>query len=194
MSQSTPTAPVEEEDLPTPASTVAKLIGDVSSEDPGVRLVSIYALGNFGDAAVPAIPALIANLYYEENFEVRKAAAEVLGKLGPLAESALPDLITVLRNRDEYFHARVAAAESLGKINDPGAVPALADALYYEGLSGSDGIAITSAKSIARITGEQFRDVDSLGYALDENGIPLIVLDARNWWQEVGQFQEWGSK
>jgi HEAT repeat protein len=59
------------------------------------------------------------------NWRARKAAAEALGKIGD--RQALPALLEALKDRDEDV-LRVAA-EALGKIGDPQAVPALMEAL-----------------------------------------------------------------
>ena len=66
-------------------------------------------------------------------------------------------------------------------------------ALFSEDAYAYDGLAIECSKSIAKLTGEKFTDFDSLGYTLDENGVPLIVIDARKWWLETGQFQDWSN-
>ena len=185
----TPTLPVEDSDLPTPASTLTELLKNISSDDMGVRLVSIYALEKYGNDAAPAIPTLIENLYVDD-FDVRTAAAYALGKLGPTARLAIPDLTNVLDNNKEYYHARVTTAEALGRIGDPAAIPALAKALFRENTQPYE-LAISCAESIAQITNERFTDIGSLVYTLDEKGVPLIVKDARNWWVEKGQYQDW---
>ena len=72
----------------------------------------------------PAVPALIQALGdLSEN--VRRAAAEALGKLGD--PQAVPALIKALG--DDWNAVRRAAAEALGKLGDPQAVPALIQAL-----------------------------------------------------------------
>ncbi|MBK9005789.1 MAG: HEAT repeat domain-containing protein [Anaerolineae bacterium] len=189
----TPSPEVEASTLPTPASTLADLLKDLKSDDVAVRLSSIYALEKYGDAATVAIPALIDNLYINDA-DVRKAAADALGKFGPGAKSAIPDLIHMLRN-DSYYHARAAAADALGLIGDPQAVPDLVATLFEEQTYQLHNLEISCAESIAKITGEKFREAGSKGvYSIDNNGLPLIVIDAREWWLNVGQFEDWSKK
>jgi hypothetical protein len=78
----------------------------------------------FGAAGAPAVPALIQALG-DSDWDVRRAAAEALGKLGD--PQAVPALIQALGDSD--VGVRRAAAEALGKIGDPQAVPALIQAL-----------------------------------------------------------------
>jgi HEAT repeat protein len=153
------------------------------------------ALSNFGKEAVEAVPALIQNLHYETTSDVREAAAIALGRLGPDARSAVPDLIGVLQN-DNSVNVRSAAAEALGQIGDPLAVPALISVLYEEEVMGRTNMELTidSAVSIALITGESFPDADSQhGYRLNEEGVPLVVIAAREWWEKEGQHRDWDS-
>ena len=184
----TPTPPSEEADMPTPASTLAQLMLDMSSEDPAVRLVSTYALERYGEGAVVAIPQLAVNLK-DVDFDVRLAAAYVLGTLGPMAKASVPDLVGALQT-DTYFRVRAGAAESLGIIGDLSAVPALAQCLLDD-YGPSHRVAIACSHSIATITGERFRDSDSSVYQLDDAGLPLLVLDARQWWETSGRFMDW---
>ena len=59
--------------------------------------------------------------------DVRSAAAEALGKIGPAAKDAVPALTELLRDEDAY--ARSAAAEVLVKIIGPAAMPKLVELL-----------------------------------------------------------------
>jgi hypothetical protein len=83
------------------------------------RLVEV-----FGAAGAPAVPALIQALG-DSGWEVRRAAAEALGKLGD--PQAVPPLIKALGDSDR--DVRFAAAWALGKLGDPQAIPALIQAL-----------------------------------------------------------------
>jgi hypothetical protein len=146
----------------------------------------------FGEAAVAAIPALVENLH-RRSTEVREAAAVALGRLGPDARDAVPDLIGVLRD-GVGVHMRIAAADALGRIGEPSSVPALAATLYEEAVFGRSSISldISCAVSITQITGQSFPDADSQGgYQLDEEGVPLVVIAAREWWESEGIHQAW---
>jgi hypothetical protein len=89
----------------------------------------------FGAAGAPAVPALIQALG-DSDWDVRRASAEALGKLGD--PQAVPALIQALgmrqrrrwdsRARAHPSAVRRAAAEALVKIGTP-AVPALIQAL-----------------------------------------------------------------
>jgi HEAT repeat protein len=192
-STATTIPPMEIAPLPTAASTLPELVRNMSSNDMTIRLVSTYKLREYGDEAIVAMPALISNLYVDDS-EVRIAATIALKNLGPNAQSATSDLVWVLHN-DKYIHASAEAADALGFIAGRSVIPDLATELFAENPYQSYDIAIPSAKSIARITGERFTDFDSTaGYTLDRDGTPLIVVDARKWWQEIGQYQDWSSK
>jgi hypothetical protein len=189
VSKSTLVPPIEDETLPTPAATLPELVRNMSDDNMAVRLVSIYELDIYGKDAVIAVPVLIDNLNVDDQ-EVRVAAIDALGHLGANAKAAIPGLIKVLHN-DSYIHAKDAAATALGYIGDHEIVPDLAVALFAENPYHSYDVAISCAKSIARITGEKFTDYDAIAYTIDKNGTPLIVIDAREWWEQKGQYQDW---
>ena len=187
---------------PTPAATLSELIIDLSSDDPLVRVVSIDALEEYGDDASVAVPLLRDNLYYDGFSDVRRSAAIALGRLGELAKDAVPDLISVVEN-DTAPGVVYAAIEAIGLIGDSSVVPRLAVAFYcddisfyqqrhYYSIESCHPVAILSAEAISLLTGEHFTDAGTgRGYVLSEDGTPLILIDARKWWEEVGQYQEW---
>ncbi|HKJ37269.1 MAG TPA: HEAT repeat domain-containing protein [Anaerolineales bacterium] len=186
--QATPTPAMEEIAWPTPASTLQELLENISKGDAATKFISIYGLEKYGDDAAISIPILIESLH-DNNSDVRRAAIYILGTLG--AEAAVPDLMYVLEN-DDAHHPKRAAAEALGDIGDTTAIPALAMCLSNINIE-RDGFWIQAicAKSIGRITGENFTDINSTVYTLDNNDVPLIVIDAQKWWTEKGQFQTW---
>lgn len=177
---------------PTAPSTLPELIESLSDSDYRVRLAATYALRDKGPTAKQAVPALITALS-DEVGDVRASSADALGEIGPKAASAVPMLIGVLQS-DEFAHARAEAAEALGKIGDPGAVPALANTLWdQEAQEEYSFILIEAAQAIARLTDNSFPDSEPgpHGYRLNEDGIPLIIIAARKWWETEGQYQEW---
>jgi len=175
--------------LPTASSTMSELIASLSDPDYHVRLASIYALRDMGSAAEPAVSALIIVLS-DDVSDVRTAAAYAFGAIGPAGASAVPALVQVLRS-DKYGPARVAAAESLGRIGDTSAVPILAEVLWDQGAHMSLRIEVSQAT--AWLTGAEFPDCEPgpHAYKLNDEGEPLIVIAAREWWMSEGQYQEW---
>lgn len=178
--------------LPTPADNLDSLVKNISADDPAVRLVSIRALNKYGKAATMAIPAL-KEAVYDPITDVRISAIIILGSFGPDASSAVPDLTDILINETTYT-VRVQTARSLGQIGSRSAVPSLAETLFENNVHNATNydLAIEAAVSIAKITDQKFSGgAPQGGYVLDQKGVPLIVLDAREWWEDTGQYQEW---
>jgi HEAT repeat protein len=143
-----------------------------------------------GPAAEPAVPALIVALA-DSVSDVRVVSAEALAAIGLGASSAVPALVNALHS-DEHGAVRAAAAEALAKIGDACAVPELAEALWsQEDVS----VRIKAAQAIAHLTDNQFPDLEwgAHGYKLAENGEPLLVITAQEWWREEGESQAWES-
>jgi HEAT repeat protein len=77
---------------PKAAETTSALIAILKSPDPLVRQHSVMALGQIGpEAAKTAVPDLTSALSDSE-YNVRRAAADALGRFGPAAASAIPEL------------------------------------------------------------------------------------------------------
>ncbi len=182
----TPGVAVEYVPLPTPADNLPELVINLSSNDPTVRAVSAGALYTKGKEAVIAVPALIDNLSHKD-YEVRRISAIALGQLGPEAYVAVPKLSYVLQNESESYQVRYSSADALGKISDKTSIPALAQCIYLS----ETGLTAACANAIASITDEEFRDAGSGSFSLDSDGIPFIVIDARNWWEKEGQYMLW---
>ncbi len=136
---------------------LTKLLGD---SDPSVRHAAIESLGDLGPAAVDACPALVELLHDDEvrvfaalalgkidsaaasvpammqllkvdDLDVRCAAAEGLGAIGPGAATAAPALMELLEDKER--RVCVTAATALGKIGQATvAVPVLIQALQDE--------------------------------------------------------------
>jgi HEAT repeat protein len=70
-----------------------------------------------------SVPSLVKTLKEDPDPDMRYWAAESLGKFGPEAKSAVPDLIAALK--DESKMVRMGAAYALGEVGDADAVPAL---------------------------------------------------------------------
>ena len=94
--------------------------------DEAVRALVTSELVDMGESAVPALVDAVAD---DDLVNLRRRAAEVLGRMGPHARSAVPTLVEALADGDAYLRYRAAGAlERIG----PGAseaVPALVWAL-----------------------------------------------------------------
>jgi hypothetical protein len=184
-SVSSPPVELEASPVATP-STFQQALVYMKSQSSDERILGMWAILGYPDKSQEALPIIVQNLYYQQSLDVRSAAARVLGELGPLASTAASDLIKVMQT-DSSSDVRVDIAITLGKINNLSAVPALAGNLEEEDYD----LAAFSAQSIARLTGENFPDSDSTGFRLNEQGIPLIIIVAREWWNDKGQYSDW---
>ncbi|MHB8898516.1 MAG: HEAT repeat domain-containing protein [Thermoguttaceae bacterium] len=102
---------------------VLPLVEGLYAEDSADRAWAASRLKHLGPAAGRAVPYL-ADILADGNWQVRREAAEALGKAGDLR--AVEPLIEVLGNRDGDWSVRAAAARSLGQLGDPRAVAPLA--------------------------------------------------------------------
>ena len=188
----TPTLLAEREARPTPARTLPELIENLSSDEPLARVVSAYALRNYDpDEVAIAVPSLVENLHHDYT-EVQTSAAYLLGWLGSRAQQAVPDLIATMENNQNPVFVRTSAVSALGNIGDVAAVPALARQLYQSEKDDFFKIEKSSAESIAMLTHQKFRDAGESVYHYSDD-VPWIVIDARSWWEQQGQFQDWGN-
>lgn len=145
---------------------VYPLITALKDENPAVQQTAVYALSSLGPGGKPAVPALLAMLRSEEDITwikklTQPAAATsapggyalhpiiyALGKIGPEAKEAVPELIEVLKAGEPF--AQATAARSLAKIAPKSreAVLALQDAAVSQ--DGTVSSAATAAlKEIA---------------------------------------------
>ena len=84
-----------------------------------VHVMAAWTLGNIGEGAVDAVPALMQALK-DQNPDVRNNAAWALAKIG---EDAVPALIQALQDQDSQVHANAVLA--LGEIGTPEALKAV---------------------------------------------------------------------
>lgn len=170
-----------------PPRTVEQAISYLETGPPEQRIAAALAIPAFGTEAAEAVPQIEANLLYQSSHDVRRSAAHALGEIDPPVSSAAPSLADVL-GADPSVSVQVAAADGLGRIGCAPAVPELAGRLDDV----STELQIASALAISRIARLGFQDSESSGiYRLDESGQPLIVGEARSWWQTTGQIQVW---
>jgi len=112
-------------------NNIEKLINNLlESGDKITRMRAAIALGNIGENANEAIPALIQALENDESSRIREEAAKALGKVGKGNNKVAAALVDAMMD-DSSENVRVYAAESMGEIGDV-AVPALFDVLRKE--------------------------------------------------------------
>jgi HEAT repeat protein len=115
--------------LPLGPEDVARLLSALDSGDDYVSAFAAWTLGNMGDRARAAVPALARALTRERTNAVVSGA---LARIGPAAAQAVPVLLEALRSPDA--DRRWRAARTLGRIGPAAeaAVEPLAQALTDE--------------------------------------------------------------
>jgi len=114
--------------VPDDAASVSRMLTALEDKNEVlVRKAGARALWQAGAAAKQGagVPALTAATYDKDDF-VREYAARALGRIGPEAVSAVPELLDLLR-KDEERDVREHAAKSLGLIGAQALGPRLAD-------------------------------------------------------------------
>jgi HEAT repeat protein len=98
---------------PQADAAVPGLIELVHDSDPEVRFAAVVALSYMGPKRVEAVPTLIDALHDDgigvkraNPLRVRDVAAQSLGKIGPAAHSAAPQLTKMLDDSDALMRAR----------------------------------------------------------------------------------------
>jgi len=97
------------------ALAINSLIQALDDVEEAVRLVALNALQSLGDAAAPAVPALVGVLTGNDDILARGMAADALAAIGPAAEKAAPQLLKCLQEPGNdalttYFRLKVAGA------------------------------------------------------------------------------------
>ena len=102
----------------TPERQVKTLIAQLRDKDKTVRQKAANALGQMGESAQAAIPALAHVLRNDEDKTVRGVAAFALGQMG---DAAVPALIPLLNEPA----LRLKVAKTLRQIGTPEALKAI---------------------------------------------------------------------
>lgn len=108
---------------PKAKDAVPALIRCLKAKKVDLREAAIRSLGEIGAGAKEAVPALAGILRertglfdnVEAGYRCRARAAEALGRLGPAARAALPDLLKSLK--DNNATVRVRCAEAIKRID-----------------------------------------------------------------------------
>ena len=85
----------------------------LASDDPQLRQMAVTNLSNFGAEAAPFVPQL-ADVLDDGASDVVVPVVELLGRIGPAAEAAVPRLQQIAF--EEEGEARTAATAALGQI------------------------------------------------------------------------------
>jgi len=157
-----------------------------------VQISAAVALEELGPNARSAVPALVDVLRNDDTVRVRISAADALGRIGD--SSVVPALADIL-----YEEVIEGTCEELVRRYpddcrlDPHTTSCSCGGEIGRAMGRTDdGLWVASAVAIALITGEDFPDTDSSGgYYLNEEGVPLVVVAAREWWESEGKYQEW---
>src|SRR5204862_5062757 len=83
----------------------------------GITSAACHSLEELEDAAAPAVPALVAMVRDTQNPSPAWAII-ALGRIGPGAQEAVPDLISVLSTKSASVRIREESAIALGRIGD----------------------------------------------------------------------------
>lgn len=163
--------------------SVTELIGYLSMHGSEAQIGAAKKLAGMGPKAVEAVPALTMILMVDDTLpEAREAALQALGEIGPSSKAAVPIIVTVLLT-DQSSHVRRSAATALWGIKDKSSMFALVQSLDDE----DSVVSLIAAGVIDNFAEQGF----SGGNATDENGVPLIVNEAKIWWKEKGQYMNW---
>lgn len=189
----TPTADAEVQllvETPVPAPrTVQMAITMLRSPGAEERIVAARTVPTLGSHADQAIPALIENLAYPDNDDVRRFAAKALGYFGQSAEPAIPALIRIFHTADTAVLERQAVIHTLQQIGNLTVIPELAANLY----DNDEITTIVAAEAIGVLAKQPFPDIGKRGYRSGSDGVPLIVSAARLWWETEGKQRDWGN-
>ena len=120
-------------------SELISLLLDDNTEVREQAFKNIQSLGS--DASVPVLIKSLKN----PDWQTRVIAAHTLGRLGSVANLAIADLNTAIK--DENVDVRVAVAQALGNIGSEKVVPALIQALEDK----NENVRVSAATALAKI-------------------------------------------
>ena len=101
---------------PKAAMAVPQLAHVLNDRDANAACAAAFALGKVGTHSKPAVKALLRALSSGKSPELKRAAAEGLGLIGPNAAGAGPALVKALGSKDPDLRAK--AAEALGLLGE----------------------------------------------------------------------------
>jgi HEAT repeat protein len=156
---------------PDPKPLLDVLVAACEHKEDVVRAAALNVIGQIGEKAKPALPAVKKGLRDKE-FNVRLQAVFAAGAMGPVAKGAVPELLDVIRQDDTGFlEAQVTIA--LKKVG-PGAVPALRKGLSDK----SPKVRRAAAFSLGLLGPKAYEAVPELTKALTDDETLVRVLAA----------------
>jgi hypothetical protein len=179
---------------PQPRRPLAELLTDLRSTD-GITSINAAAdLGDYGPAASPAVPDLIAmiddarNPYgsHDLDFDDRGVVIGALYAIGPGAVAAVPTLLMIAQAPQEHVMERKAALRTLGAIGDRSVVPQLVPMLRDP----DPDLTLDVGRAIARLAKLDFSEVERKNWST-ENGTSAVADAALAWWDAEGQYLDW---
>ncbi len=139
-----------------------------------VRMGAASGLGGIGPKARETIPLLADALESpHEDHNVKREAAEALGKMG---SEAIPALVKALQNT-QYFVRRMSA-RALGEIGGADVVPALIKALQDDDRS----VQVITAQVLGKIGPDAKEAIPALTRALQDEYYPVRTSATRALW------------
>jgi HEAT repeat protein len=117
-------------------SLIKEILEMLKDSDGEVRSMAATAVGTHGEAALPGVPALIAQLKGDSHKEARETAARALGRIG-MAVKTNRDAVEPLRqaaDKDADPVTRVVALGALAMMEQdvPGQITALRKYLHHD--------------------------------------------------------------
>ncbi len=138
-----------------------------------VSLAAAQALGRLGkrDEAIQAIKVRLRDV----DVRVRCAAADALGDLGPVARSALPDLLEALADKEGEVRAAVAAAVGPVVADTPEQWQAIAALVALLKEEAADEVRLPAIRSLHRLGPLCWSATPTLRQSLVQaNGLPRL--------------------
>jgi HEAT repeat protein len=176
------------------ASLIDDMLALLKDADGEVRSMAATAVGTHGEAALPGVPALIAQLKGDSHKEARETAARALGRIGKAVktsrEAVGPLRLAAEKDADPVTRAVALGALAMMEQDVPGQVTALRKYLHHDealvrmkachalGMLGT--VAKTAAPEIVMVLGQETDPhrrgyiARSLGNTGDPESLPAL--------------------
>jgi HEAT repeat protein len=155
------------------------LIKGLSDSVPVIRMKSAYALGAFGAFAKEAMTPLIKNAAKDPDVFAKCDAIDALGKMGPIAERAVPELAADLKDPNDLV--RFHAVEAVGNIGPKAAraVPELIKILEQDADVYTRGSAAQALGQMGAASAPAVRDLVAAAKSKDQRLRSLALAALR---------------